>query len=220
MATDEASDAASTYRPVSPLAVAALAAGCGSALVLITPLAAMLPLVAIALAAAALAGIRRSEGRIVGRWIALAGLALAVGFTSQAIAAAMTARAIARHRAEATARAWVEAVRAERLADAIAVSSPRSLPMVESDRHGPPLGPEAKIDAFRELPAVRAVMACTAAAPVIAGMERVDNGWVIRLPLEGCGMPNDLVLSVAPQLVTRRGRALEEWLVNELRLEP
>ena len=79
-----AADELAGERPVSGLAVAALLAGCGSALVLFTSLAAMLPLVAMLLAAVALIDLSRSEGRRVGRGAALVGLALAIGFAAQA----------------------------------------------------------------------------------------------------------------------------------------
>ena len=53
MTEAEGADELSGYRPVSGLAVAALLAGCGSVLVLLTSLAAMLPLVAVVLAVVA-----------------------------------------------------------------------------------------------------------------------------------------------------------------------
>ena len=111
IAMAERPDELTEYRPVSPLAVAALVAGLGSVLVLFTPLAAMLPLVAIALAVVALADFGRSEGRKVGRWAALMGLALAVGFVCQAVATAWADHMIARGRAVATATTWLDAVR-------------------------------------------------------------------------------------------------------------
>jgi hypothetical protein len=84
------SDDMAGYRPVSGLAVAAVIVGLGSALVLFTPLAAMMPLVAVALAVAALRDLERAEGRRVGRPLALAGLALAIGFAIQGLAATLT----------------------------------------------------------------------------------------------------------------------------------
>jgi hypothetical protein len=216
MATAAGSDELPEYRPVSRLAVVALAAGCGSSIVLITPLAAMLPIVAIALAAAALAEIRRSEDHMAGRWIALAGLAMAVGFASQSMAAACAERLVVRHRAMATATAWVEAVRTGRFADAIAISSPRAIPAAETDRSAPPPSPDATIATFRELPVVHAVAACATAVPTIADASRTDDGWVIRMAL---GTSDDLLVAVAPRLVTRRGQAIEEWLVNGFSLD-
>lgn len=220
MAGSTRCDATPDYRPVSRLAVIALVAGGASSLVLLTPLAAMLPIVAIALAAAALAEIRRSEGHTVGRWLALAGLALAVGFASQAASATLTDSMISRQRAIATATAWVEAVRAGRVADAIAISSPRALPAPAENRHGPPPGPDARVESFSEMPVVKAVAACGTTTPTITSVARAeDDGWLIRIPLDGCGRSGDLLIAVAPQLAARAGRAVEEWLVNAVMLE-
>lgn len=68
------------YRPVSRLAVAALAAGAVSALALTSQFAWVLPLVAIGIAVAALADVNRAGGGKAGGLAAVAGLALAVGF--------------------------------------------------------------------------------------------------------------------------------------------
>lgn len=124
MADDLANEQTIGYRPVSPLAVAALVAGAMSVLVLVTPLAAMIPLVAVALAVAALADLRRAEGRRAGRLLALIGLGLAVGFAAQATTGAMIDRWIARQRATAAAAAWIDAVCDERLTDAISMCAP------------------------------------------------------------------------------------------------
>ena len=105
MTQEPDSDEMAGYRPVSPLAVATLVAGAASALVLVTPLAAMIPLVALALAVAALADLRRAEGKRAGRPLALIGLALAVGFAAQAFTAGVIDSWIARTRAAAAADA-------------------------------------------------------------------------------------------------------------------
>ncbi len=207
------------YRPVSRLAVAALAAGVASSLVLFAPLAAMLPLFAIAIAVAAIVGIRRSEGRMVGRWPALGGLALAVGFSAQALSTALLDGLVARHRAVATATAWVDAVREGRFDDAIAVSSPLVMPPVNRDRQGEEQGVEARLDAFRELPEVKTVADCKTAAPRIDSREPDTDAWLVRVRFEGCNTADELLLSVAPRLVTRRGQIVEEWLVHRFALE-
>jgi hypothetical protein len=180
----------------------------------------MVPILAMALAASALADIRRSEGRTVGRWLALAGLALAVGFASQAVTATFTEGVIARKRAAATATAWLDAVRSGRVVDAISVSSPRALPAEVETRDGPPPGPEVRIEAFRDMEAVKAVAACGTTSPVITSARRTDEGWLVRVSLAGCGTSGDLLIEVAPRLATRAGRAIEEWLVNAVTLDP
>lgn len=212
MTTDTRSDELPGYRPVSRLAVASLAAGLGSALVLFTPLAAMVPLVAIALALAALAGIRRAEGRIAGRWVALAALALAVGFVSQATTAAFADRWLAARRARATATAWIESIRAGRLADALAASRQPAPP----DRRGEEPPAADRLAAFADLPAVRAVAAGDQ-PPAITAVEKSNTAWRVRLALPA---GSALLLAVEPELVPRGPRVIERWLVTDFTLEP
>ena len=208
MAVKTRSDELADYRPVSRLAVAALAAGCGSGLVLFTPLAAMLPLVAIVLAVAALAELRRGAGRIVGRWAALAGLALAVGFVSQAAASALADRWVAGRRAVVTASTWIDSIRAGRLADALAASSPLVLPAPTDDR----------LAAFGDLHMIKAI-AASQEPPTITSLERSQGAWQVRLAMPG--QPGgEVLLAVEPQLVTRGPRVIERWLVTGFTLEP
>jgi len=209
------------YRPVSGLAVAALLAGCGSVLVLFTPLAAVLPLSAIPLAAVALADLRRSEGRRVGRSAALAGLALAVGFTTQAAASALADRWIMGGRATAAARAWIDAVREERLADAIGLCSSAALPGAGRDPFALPSGDEDPENAFRELPAVVAVAACGSVRPaVVVGRDPSGGGaWIARADLGACGSSDArLTLRLEPNLQARGRQVLEQWLVTDVQL--
>jgi hypothetical protein len=209
MAVETRSDELAGYRPVSRLAVAALAAGCGSGLVLFTPLAAMLPLLAIVLAVAALAELRRGGGRIAGRWAALGGLALAVGFVSQAAASALADRWVAGRRAVATATTWIDSIRAGRLADALAASSPLALPTPTDDR----------LAAFGELAVVRAIAAAPE-PPTITSLERSEGAWRVRLALPAGESGDGILLAVEPQLVTRGPRVIERWLVTGFTLEP
>jgi len=208
MAVETRSDELAGYRPVSRLAVAALAAGCSSGLVLFTPLAAMLPLVAIVLAVAALAELRRGEGRIVGRWAALGGLALAVGFVSQATASALADRWVAGRRAAATATTWIDSIRAGRLEDALAATSPLALPAPTDDR----------LAAFGDLHVIKGIAAAPE-PPVITSLERSEDAWRMRLAMPG--QPGgEVLLAVEPQLVTRGPRVIERWLVTGFTLEP
>lgn len=219
MAVETRSDDLADYRPVSRLAVAALAAGSGSGLVLFTPLAAMLPLVAIVLALAALAELRRGEGRIVGRWAALGGLALAVGFVSQATAAALADRWVAGRRAVATATTWIDSIRAGRLADALAASSPLALPPLPHEHHGEEPAAADRLAAFGELAVVRAIAAAPE-PPAITSLERAEEAWRVRLALPA-GEPGDgILLAVEPRLVSRGPRLIERWLVTGFTLEP
>ena len=217
-------DTGGEYRPVSRLAVAALVAGGLSVLALVSPLAWVLPLLAFGLALAALADVGRAEAPKAGGWAAVAGLALAAGFGAQAVSGAVAARWLVERRATATARHWVEAVRAGRLADAIAACEPRVLPGAGGPRlPSAPAAPAAE-EAFAALPAVRAVAACgVSAGPRIEAVEesdREDEGWVVRATLAPCGRPGEsLRITVAPQRVARQHGPVERWLVTGFALE-
>ncbi|RLS82796.1 MAG: hypothetical protein DWI04_04340, partial [Planctomycetota bacterium] len=111
MTVDPPVDATVDYRPVSALAVAALVAGCASGLAVVTRFAWAVPLVGIALAAAALADVARPEARKAGRLAALTALALSMGFGAQAVTGHFVDRWIMASRAKAAARAWIDAIR-------------------------------------------------------------------------------------------------------------
>lgn len=207
------------YRPVSALAVAALVAGCGSAVVLLTPLAAAVPLVAAALALVALADIRRSAGRKAGRPAALVGLALALGFAAQAAADAAVTRWIVRRRAVAAATAWIDAVRAGRLADAVTITSPLAIPLPRRDPHVAEPAPGDLAAALAAVPAVQAVSGCAGQRPGIVAVAPGDaGGWTVRADLTPCGRAGTVVrLDLEARL--ERG-AVERWRVTGATLEP
>ncbi len=106
------------YRPVSPLAVSAALLGVASTLALVSPLFWVVPIVAAAVSAAALADVGRRHAPKAGRLAALAGLALAIGCGAQAVAAAAAAEWLARGRAAAAAEFWLDTIAAGRLDDA------------------------------------------------------------------------------------------------------
>src|SRR5262245_13979700 len=68
------------YRAVAPLAILAVCLGLASALILTTPLLAVVPVAAIIVAAVALRTIRSSGGQLAGQVPAMAGLCLATFF--------------------------------------------------------------------------------------------------------------------------------------------
>lgn len=79
-----AADRQEGYRALCPLAVVALLAGLAAWLALLHPALWIVPGVGALLAALALRQIRRSEGELSGRWIALAGLSLSLVFGAAA----------------------------------------------------------------------------------------------------------------------------------------
>jgi hypothetical protein len=214
-------DDAGDYLPVSRLAVAALGLGILSALALVFPAAWPLPLVAAALAAAALADLGRPGVRKAGRWVALAGLALAVGFAAQAVTSALVSRAIARGRATAVAGAWLDAIRSGRLADALLMGPAEMLPPAAS-------GDDAALDrlaTFAALPAIRGVQDCGAdAAVAITGVAAAGTGWTLRAELSPCAEPArggfTLTIDVEPLPAGGPGGPGERWIVTRFAPPP
>lgn len=206
-------DQPSDYRPVSPLAVAALLLGCCSAVAVFTRFAWFLPLVGTMTAAAAVADVSRPLSARVGRLPALAGLALSLGFGAQAITDAAVSRWIGRARAIATAETWVDAVEAGRIADAIAVSSRGILPAAEGPN---PEEPALRETRFAALPAVRAVAEASSAVISAAPLGTDDGAWVVRVAV-GDGRTVALV-TLPRQTASARG-SVERWTVASAALE-
>lgn len=208
------------YRPVSRLAVAALAVGCCSGLAVFSTVCWAIPLVGIALSVAALADVRRAGAGKAGGIAALAGLALAVGFGAQAVSTAAVTRWVAGQRAQATALAWIDAVRSGRLADAVTLA----------DRGAGVTSPPDEERAVETLAAqalVKAVQACQASAQ-IRGVttrpdDRGDGSWLVRGTLQPDGPDHgDAVtfrIVVTPQRVRRHRGLVERWGVTAFELE-
>lgn len=217
----------SDYRPVSRLAVAALAAGVVSALALVSPLCWVLPLVAFGLALAALADVNRPGATKAGGLAAVAGLALACGFGSQAVSAVVASRWLVERRAVATARHWIDAVRDGRLADAMSVCAPGLLPgdapLGLADAAPGPADAPAREAAFAALAAVRAVAACGARSPQVTAVapgDQAEGDWIVVAALAACGRPEaSLRMVVEPQRVRRQGGAVDRWLVTGFAIE-
>lgn len=129
---DDTLGAAAAYRPVSRLAVAAAALGAASTLALVGPVFWIVPIVGVAVSWAALARVGRRDAPQAGRLAALAGLALALGFGVQAVATTATAEWLARGRAEAAARFWLDTVAAGRLDDARSMCGPDAVAAVDA----------------------------------------------------------------------------------------
>jgi len=127
----EAAGDVSGYRPVSALAVAAAASGAVSTLALVGPVFWVLPLLGVAVSWAALVDVSRPGAPKAGRLAALAGLALAVGFGTQAVATTVTAEWLARGRAETATRFWLEAIATGRHDDATAMAGPDAVAAID-----------------------------------------------------------------------------------------
>lgn len=154
-----------SYRSISGLAVAAVAAGVLSAGCLVSPALWVVPLVAIALAVAALREIGREGSVKVGRLPAILGLALAVGFGMQSVSYLAVTDWFVRARAAAAAREFVRAARESRFADARDMCGATALPPSRETGYGVSGGLDqsdssSAVSAFASLPAVALLSRC------------------------------------------------------------
>jgi hypothetical protein len=99
------------YHAVSKLAVAGLLFGLAAFLAVIEPVLYFVPLTGIALSAAALGAIARSEQSLLGRKAALVGLALSLAVAAAAPAHWITYRHLVRREAREFALAWFDLLR-------------------------------------------------------------------------------------------------------------
>lgn len=175
---------------MSSLAIAALALGALSALALVGQFFFVVPLVAVAVAVAALADVERDGATKAGRLAAVAGLALAMGFGAQALTSDVVAWAIASGRATAAAEIFTRAVREGRQEDAEAMCAPEA----------------------REKLSV--IMSCVGdGMPMRARAGEESGTWVVEIASAGQpGCAARLVL--APVASIQQGRSIERWLVT------
>lgn len=210
------------------LAVAAAAAGVASGLALATPMLWVLPLVGVGLALAGLADVARPGAEKAGRMLALIGLALSVGFGAQAVTTAVVSRRIVEARAVATANAWIDAIRAGRLADARAMAGNE----VRGDiglhpGHAPGEDDAAHQDAaFLAVPAVAAIDGCgpTAEREVrCTGRDAVaTEAWGVTVRLADCprGKGVEIALQLAPSVVREGAGRAERWTIVKADVVP
>lgn len=183
------------YRPVSTLAIGALVLGILSGLALLSPFFFVVPLVAVAVAVAALADVERDGAIKAGRLAALAGLALAVGFGAQAVTSGIVTRSIASGRALAAATIVVQALREGRQADAEAMC-----------------GPEAR----GKVAALAAWSGNDASMRARAGDDA--GTWIVEIVSAGqAGSAAWLVLS--PATGVQQGGVIERWVVTSCDVE-
>ncbi len=183
------------YRPVSTLAIGALVLGALSGLALLSPFFYVVPLVAVAMAVAAFADVGRAGAAKAGRLAALAGLALAAGFGTQAVTSGVVTGSIAADRARAAAEIFVQAVREGRQADAEAMCGPEARTKIAA--LAACLGDTARL---------RARPGDEAGTWVVEVASAVESGCVARLVL-------------APALSVQQGGVIERWLVTSCEVE-
>ena len=232
------------YRPVSLLAIATAVAGVASALALVSPALWVVPLLTVALAAMALKDVApradSDEGgddgresasgsaapgidRKTGRWLALAGLALALGFGAQSAVSFVVGRTVMRSRAEASARMFLDMVRKERMADAIKCCLPQVTPPITGRNMDGPPTPDAQTRAaeaaLRSMDVIRAIQRCGDDAPLeihcVGPETRLKESWVLEVRVGPCpdGKPLKIKMLMQSRAVTRGKRPYDNWMV-------
>jgi hypothetical protein len=185
-------DGAADYRPMSVAAVTAAALGAASAIAVVSPVFWVLPLIAIAMAVVGLRDVARPELPKAGRLAAIAGLALAVGFGTQAVVSTATGRLLAASRAEAAARVWLAAIQDGRVGDARG--------MCQSEVAG----------------AVESLAACVGGPAVVrrSWADEPKDAWVVEAAIGDC----EAVVRLAPTRTIRQGRPADRWMINSVDL--
>lgn len=206
-------DQPSDYRPVSPLAVAALLLGCCSAVAVFTRFGWFVPLIGAMASIAALADVSRPAAPRAGRLAALAGLALAVGFGAQAVTDVAMTHWIERTRALATADAWLDAVRGGRYEEALAASTRGILPAIEDPNPEKPAGRSAR---FAALPVVRATKDGRPTVLSAWPLGTDDGAWVVRVDVGG----ETVALITVPRKTASGLGPIERWAVASAAFAP
>lgn len=228
----DGSDVVPGYRPVSVIAVFALLAGILSGVAVFSPALLVIPLIASALSVLALGDVSaRGDGdagvggdRKTGRWWALAGLALAVGFGVQSVATTLTQRSVAFRRAEAAAAMFLEMVREDRLGDAVKTCLPQVIPPPMGSGVGAKTTPdiqEKQAEAsLAGLEIIQNIRKCGGAAPTtlrcVGGEDRFPDSWAVVVvidPCEGRSKPLEIRMLMQSKPVTRGQRMYDNWMV-------
>ena len=228
----DGSDVVPGYRPVSVLAVFALLAGMLSATAVFSPALLLVPLIASALSVVALKDVSpRGDGdergevedRKTGRWWALAGLAMAVGFGMQSVATSLTQRTVAFRRAEASAAMFLEMVREDRLGEAVKTCLPQVIPPM-----GMGVGAKATPDvqerqaeaSLADMEIIQNIRKCGSAATTtlrcVGAEVRFPDSWAVVVvigPCEGRSKPLEIRMLMQSKPVTRGQRMFDNWMV-------
>lgn len=228
----DGSDVVPGYRPVSVLSVFALLAGILSGVAVFAPPLLLVPLIATALAVVALRDVSpRGDGderavggdRKTGRWWALAGLALAVGFGTQSVATTLTQRSVAFRRAEAAAAMFLEMVREDRLGDAVKTCLPQVMPPmgIGAGARATPDVQERQAEAsLAGLEIIQDIRKCGGAASTtlrcVGAEVRFPDSWAVVVvidPCEGRSKPLEIRMLMQSKTVKRGQRMYDNWMV-------
>jgi len=192
----------------------------------------MLPLVGVCLAVVALRDLARPDSPKVGRLAAIAGLALAVGFGTQGVAATGVSQWLRERRVEQAAGVFVDAVRQGRTTAARRMLADDQLyalsgGMVGGEDDNEAVDMRVVESRFEKLPAVSAIRDCgRGATPRITcrgyrpDSREAKDGWLVDLVLAPCGSGGESLVRLELRLDMRRAAAglVERWNVSKLEL--
>jgi hypothetical protein len=223
-----------SYRPVSKLAVAAAVLGVLSSLAITTPLLWVLPLAGTAIAVVGLADVTRSGAEKAGRAAALVGLALSMGFGTQAVTGSLVTRSIMERRAQGVTHAWLDALGENRLSVAQSMIAQHLLPPSHGDGRGPGepdhhehhAHADSTAASIESLPAVSAILGCGPAAVrdvrSTGRDEETGSDWCVQIRMSPCagGGALDVHLQLMPVVVNEQKRRVERWTITKIDLGP
>ena len=221
--------AVAEYRSVSKLAVTALLVGLLSAVALIPPHSLVINLLGVICAVLALARIARADRRLVGRNLALVGLALSLAFGSYAYARGAVIQHLVAGEAEQWGLDWCKLVREGRLPLALELKQPptsrRPLNDTLAEYYSENPQGDALMKAFRENDAVMALLTAPSEAKLTPGRVQgvmsagqgeyvVLHEFLLTSPKSPSGEPAILMLQMRRARLSRLGGGA--WYLTDL----
>lgn len=160
------------YRPISAAAVAALVVGLSSPLAVFWSLLWLLPLLGVIVSAVALRNIKRSDGALAGRGLAVAGLALSLVVGSMVISTHYTRRYLLVAQGTPWAVKWCELLLEGRTEEALELKQGPSTrrPLASLDEYyANNESAQARLVEFREEPLVKILTSAPEGARIVPG---------------------------------------------------
>jgi hypothetical protein len=155
------------YSSVSALAIASLVLGLASPLCLVSRVFLILTVLGIALSIFALVRIAASDGSLAGRWAAVLGLALCVGFGTAEISRGAITHYLRTSQARNVAQQWLEVLAAGKLDDAFQRTVEGQRPRSPLGDPGAPPPTTTPFDEFTKLEVIQRIAAAGDKARIV-----------------------------------------------------
>jgi hypothetical protein len=147
-------DEIASYRSLSGLAIVGVICGLAAPLCFLFPLLTAIPLFGTAISLLALRRIDASEGALVGRWAAVAGLALCIASAVATVSYAQVTRFLHVRQAESFARHWIGLLSSGQLDQAFKLTSAGNRPLAPPSP-GEPTPPKSPFEEFTQNPLIQ-----------------------------------------------------------------